>query len=322
MVASLTFLTPLGGLLALLALLPITAFAVAVLRLPEPPGGRTRRRLLAVASIPLLLGLAATQPALRTRSSNPVRADAAVFVVLDTSTSMSASASAHAPTRLAQARQIAVAVGAELPGIPLGVATFTDRVLPDAFPTADPAIFASTVRAVTIESPPPRETSRVATDFGALSALRSANFFTHAETHRALLLITDGESVSFDAAALARALGARPQIHVVVVRVGGSGDRLRRADGQAGGTYRPDPAGARRSVAQLVGATSGQSFASGSAGVAAALRAEIGTGPTLRVASEPETRRLTVYIVLLSVFPLLLIVRVAVGGAPVNRRLL
>ena len=331
MVASLTFQTPLGGLLALLALVPLAAFAVAerriraarrILRLPEPSARRARLRLAAVASVPLLLGLAATQPALRTRSSSPVRADAAVFVVLDTSTSMSASASAHAPTRLAQARRIAVAVGAQLPGIPLGVATFTDRVLPDSFPSADPAIFASTVRMVTIESPPPRETSRVATDFAALGELRTAGFFTHAQTHRALLLITDGESVAFNATALARTLAASPRIHVVVVRVGGGADRLRTANGRPGGTYRPDPAGAQRSVAQLAAATGGQAFAGGSAGVAAALRSEIGTGTTVRVASEPETRSLAVYIVILGVIPLLLVVRIAVGGEPVNRRLL
>ncbi len=331
MVASLTFLTPLGALLALLALVPLAAFAVAerrmrgarrILRLPEPPAGPARRRLVAVVSVPLLIGLAAAQPALRTRSSIPVRADAAVFVVLDTSTSMSASASAHAPTRLAQARRLAVAVGAQLPGIPLGVATFTDRVLPDAFPSADHAIFASTVRAVTVDSPPPRETSRVATDFAALSALRTDGFFRRSQTHRALLLITDGESVPFDAAALARALGERPRIHVVVVRVGGAADRLRTASGQPGGTYRPDPGGARRAVAQLIGATNGRSFTGGAAGVAAALRSEIGTGPTLRVASRPETRSLAVFVVLLSVVPLLVSLEIAARVVPVNRRAL
>jgi hypothetical protein len=322
-VASLTFLTPLGSLLALLALVPLAAFAVAerrirgarqILRLPDPPRDRTPWRLAAVVSVPLLIGLAAAQPALRTRSSNPVRADAAVFVVLDTSTSMAASASANAPTRLAQARRIAVAVSAQLPGIPLGVATFTDRVLPDAFPSADPAIFASTVRAVTVDSPPPRETQRVATGFAALAELRTAGFYSRAQTRRALLLITDGESVPFDAAALAHTLAVRPQIHVVVVRVGGAGDRLRTASGQAGGIYRPDPAGARRAVSQLVDATKGRSFTGSAAGVAASLRSEIGTGTTLRVAAEPETRSLAVFVVLLSVVPLLLSLGIAVGG--------
>jgi hypothetical protein len=327
-VASLTFLTPRAGLLVLLALVPLAAFLAAgrrvrgarrVLRLPEPPARAARWRLAAIVSVPLLIGVAATQPALRSRSSQPVRADAAVFVVLDTSASMSASPAAHAPTRLAQARQIAVAVGAQLPGIPLGVATFTDRVLPDAFPSADPAIFASTVRAVAIDSPPPREVSQVATDFEALGALRSADFFSRTQTHRALLLITDGESTSFDAAALAHALAASPPIHVVVVRVGGGSDRLRTADGRAGGSYRPDPAGARRSVAQLVDATGGRSFTGGSAGVASALRADIGSGPTMHVASEPEIRSLAVYLVVLSLCPLLLILWSSVGVVRVNR---
>src|SRR4029077_5564049 len=103
--------------------------------------------------------------------------------------------SAHARSRLAQARELARSVGSQLPGIPLGVATFTDRVLPDLFPTQDAAVFDSTIDTLRIDSPPPRETSRVSTNFSALAALANVDFFSPAERHRTLLLITDGESV-------------------------------------------------------------------------------------------------------------------------------
>ena len=154
MLGSLTFLTPSAGLLALLALIPLAALVVAgrhvrraraVLRLGAPTGGGARWRPIAVLSVPLLVALALAQPVLRRHGTVSTRADAGVFVVVDTSSSMAAASSAHAPSRLAQARRIARAVGSQLPGIPLGVATFTDRVLPDLFPTVDAAVFNSTI---------------------------------------------------------------------------------------------------------------------------------------------------------------------------------
>ena len=154
MLGSLTFLTPSAGLLAVLALIPLAALVVAgrqcggrapfcvSARRPAAgsAGGRSR-----VLSVPLLVALALAQPALRRHGTVSTRADAGVFVVVDTSSSMAAASSAHAPSRLAQARRIARRVGSQLPGIPLGVATFTDRVLPDLFPTADAAVFNSTI---------------------------------------------------------------------------------------------------------------------------------------------------------------------------------
>jgi hypothetical protein len=275
------------------------------LRLSAPDPGAQRRRYAAVISVPLLIALALAQPAWRRHGSVPTRTDAGVFVVVDTSNSMAAAASAHAPWRLEQAKRIALGVGSRLPGVPLGVATFTDRVLPNAFPTTDAAVFDSTIRSLTIDSPPPRETARVATDLSALAAFQRADFFTRAQRHRALLLLTDGESSPFDASAVAGALAASPRIRVVVVRVGGGRDRLHAAGGKAGGSYRADPAGARRAIAQLTAATSGRSFTGSAAGIAAALRADIGAGATTKVASTPETRTLAPIIALISLVPLI-----------------
>jgi hypothetical protein len=309
MLDSLTFLTPRAGLLALAALAPLTALVITtarvkrartVLRLPEPRPGARRRRSVAIVSVPLLIALALAQPAWRRHGSVATRADAGIFVVVDTSNSMAAAASTQAPSRLEQAKRIALSVGSQLPGIPLGVATFTDRTLPSAFPTADAAVFNSTIRSLAIDSPPPRETSRVATDFSALAAIQRADFFSPAQRHRALVLLTDGESTTFDAGAVARALAAAPRTRVVIVRVGGERDRLHGADGRAGGSYRADPERARRAVSQLTTATGGRSFTGSGSGVAAALRAGIGPGATTEVPSAPETRTLAPIVALIS----------------------
>ena len=271
---SLTFLTPVAGLLAVLALLPLAAFLLAstrvrrartILALTAPARASQRWRLLALVSVPLLLALALTQPALRRESSQSVRADAAVFVVVDTSSSMSAASGPREPSRLAQAKRIALDLGSQLGEIPVGVATFTDRVLPNLFPTAERAAFDSTIRSLAIASPPPRETSRVATSFAALGALARGGYFSSAEKHRAVLLISDGESRPFDASSLARTLAAGSRVHVVVVRVGGAGDRFY-ANGRPAGRYRADPAGARQAVSQLVSSTGGRSFSSATSG--------------------------------------------------------
>ncbi|MEY2514051.1 MAG: von Willebrand factor type domain [bacterium] len=316
MPASLTFLTPSAGLLALAAVVPLTALAIAgarvrraraLLRLPPPHGRGRLWHVLALALVPLLIALALAQPAWRRHGGVAARADAAVFVVVDTSNSMAAAASARSPSRLEQAKSIALAVGSQLPGIPLGVATFTDRTLPDAFPSADQAIFDSTIRALTIESPPPRESQPVATNFSALAAIARGNFFTRAQRHRVVLLITDGESEPFDASAVASALAAAPPTGVVIVRVGGKGDRLHRSDGTAGGSYRADPAGARRAVDQLAAATHGSAFSGGGGGVAAAIRSRLGSGETTKLPSPPRNLALGPVVALASLVPLLLI---------------
>ena len=260
MIGSLEFLTPWAGLLVLLALVPLAALALgerrvrrvrAVLRLGAPAGERVGWRVLALVAVVALLALAAMQPVIRHRSSQPVRADAAVFVVVDTSESMSAGPGPRAPTRLAQAQRVALSVGSALGGIPLGVATFTDRVLPNVFPTADQAVFDSTVRSLTSNTPPPREVSRVATSFGALREIQPSGFFSAAERNRALLVITDGESDPFDAAAVARTLATPRTVHLVVVRVGGAARSAVRRERQAG---RRLPRRPRRRAARRVAA--------------------------------------------------------------------
>lgn len=311
---SITFLTPRAAYLAVFVLLPLAALAIGVrrvervrhlLQLPPREGYEHLRRGLLAAAVVLLLTLAAMQPVVRTRTSIRARTDAQVFVVLDTSRSMLAAPSRSAPTRLASARARALALGAQLRGVPLGVATFTDRVLPDLFPTSDRAVFDSVVAAVRIEDPPPRDVNTVATTFDALTSLATEGFFSQRVKHRAVVLLTDGESRAFDPAGVADAL-AQQGIRLVVVQVGGAADRVWRSDGKPEANYRPDPAGASAALASLRRSAGPQS-----SDPAAAVAAVTGSGPTAVVGVEPQARTIAPLAALLALVPLLLLLGIS-----------
>jgi hypothetical protein len=310
-----TFLTPHAAILALLVAVPLAAFAIAALRLDRarrllrlaPAGDAQRVRHVALLAAPvLLLTLAAMQPAVRTHASVRERTDAEAFVVLDTSRSMLAGPAPGAPTRLAQAKREALQLAQRLPGIPLGVATFTDRVLPDLFPTSDSAAFDSVVDSVGIEDPPPRDVNTVATTFDALTELATEGFFASSAHRRAVVLITDGESRGFDPVTIAGTLSSHG-IRLAVLRVGGGSDRVWRPDGTPEANYRPDPAGAAVSVSRLRSATGGGSDA------AAIVKGALGTGPTTVVGVEPRTRTLSPFIALLALVPLAILLGLPQG---------
>ena len=105
---SVSFLTPMGWLLALAALLPLLAFFVverraqrvrSQLQLPAPPLRSKLPLALSLAAVPILLAAAAAQPVLESREQRSVRADAEAFMIFDTSRSMLAAESANAPNR-------------------------------------------------------------------------------------------------------------------------------------------------------------------------------------------------------------------------------
>src|SRR5258705_6126948 len=162
----LVFLTPLGALLALAALLPLAALA-----LNERRARRARRSLgvdapsqrsyagtvAALALVPVLLGLAVAQPVLQSARTIHVRADAQAFYVFDTSESMRASAGPGRPIRLTRALAAASRMHFALREVPSGIATMTDRVLPNIFPTGSEQVFtAALADTVGIERPPPK----------------------------------------------------------------------------------------------------------------------------------------------------------------------
>jgi hypothetical protein len=287
-----TFLTPLGGLAALAVLLPLGAAVHGRMRVAalarslglDPPrrwsvGPRTAAASVAVA----LLGLAAAQPALSDETLVATRTDVAVLFVLDTSRSMAASLTPTSPTRLARAIKAAVALRAAIPQVPAGVATFTDRVLPDLLPVPDVAGFDAVLeRAVTIEDPPPIAQAVRATNYGALDDIATGNYFEPRVTRRVIVLLTDGESNPFDPGALSRQLGVQEGYRFLSIRFWNANEAVFDANGRPEPAYHPDPTG-RLLLGELAAALGGRSFEESQAGAAASyLRQIIGRGPTGR----------------------------------------
>jgi hypothetical protein len=295
-----TFLTPLAALVALAALLPLGAAALgrgrtgAVRRALglQPPAARSGflRPALAAAAI-VLLGIAAAQPVLVRRSSERVRKNVQALFVLDTSRSMAASATATSPTRLDRAIAAAVRLRAAIPEVPSGVATLTDRVLPDLLPVADTSSFdAVAKRAVAIESPPPRDQNVRATTYDALADIASGNYFDPAASRRIVVLLTDGESAPVEAGRVARALPAAKGYRLVTVRFWNSGEAVYGSGGKPEPGYRPDPSGVAI-LAGLAAAAGGHAFEENRLGAASSsLRGLAGHGPTAVAQGERRSR--------------------------------
>jgi len=201
-----SFLTPLDALFALAAAAPLAALLAterrserirAALKLRGPG----RRAFVQVAGalflLPALVAVAAAQPVVVRRQQVRERGDAQAFIVIDTSESMAAAAGPHAPTRLQRAKRLARRLEASLGDVPVGIATMTDRVLPDLMPTTDPELFDRTlVQSVGINEPPPSQAYHRgrATNFQALVPVVTSHFFSDSVKHRLLVVFTDGEA--------------------------------------------------------------------------------------------------------------------------------
>jgi hypothetical protein len=323
---SVSFLTPLGALAALAVALPVLGTLVAerrgarirsVLGLPAPRG-RRRAWGLAAAGVFLLLGLAAVQPVLAIESSASARADAEAYVVIDTSRSMLAARGADRPTRFARAAELALRLRAEVPAVRVGVASLTDRTLPHLFPSADRRAFALVLeRAVGIERPPPLAQAFTATDVAARGRLADHNFFSPSAVHRLAVVLTDGESRPFDAAALTRAL-ERAGVELLVVSLWSPQERIYGQGPEDALRYRPDRR-ARRPLAALAEAGGATTFDEGELpAIVAAARAGLGHGPLVDVGRSPRLTPLAPYLVLASSLPLALLL--AGRGGPVRLR--
>lgn len=311
--AGIELLTPEGWLLAALALVPLAGLVVAgrreraarlLLRFAAPPRRSRVPALIAAAAVPVLLAAAASQPVIRTQHARVVRADAEVFVVVDTSRSMRASAAPDAPNRFSQARAAAGAVREALPGVRVGLASLTDRVLPHLFPTADEEAYARTLaQAVRIELPPPGSSAVLATDLGQLGNLGTQSFFTPRSRRRVAVVITDGESRRLDTDKLRRSLAAG-NVQLVLVRDWTPDDRVWDGRGIPEPGYRPD-AGAPAALAAL-GAAIGAPVVPGPDGAAAAREVTrlLASGPTDRAGTREDVTRLGLWLALAALIPL------------------
>jgi hypothetical protein len=242
---------------------------------------------------------------LRSSSSISVRTDAEALFVIDSSRSMLASRAPGARTRITRARDDAIRLRDELIDIPSGVATMTDRVLPDLLPVPDRDSFEQTVRqAVQIDDPPPGNDAVTATTLGALGALGTQSFYAPSARHRIAVVLTDGESRPFDANQTARALG---HVSLFFIRIGSSGEHVFDADGHLEPAYHPEASSAE-ALAGLARAAHTKTFREGELGAAvSAVRAALGTGPTQREGLTVTTRALAPYVALAALVPLLLL---------------
>jgi hypothetical protein len=321
-----TFLTPLGALVALAALAPLAASlagrrrADAVLQALglTPRSGTHMPRAFAAAAAFVALGAAAAQPALvhqsRVRERNGVEA----LFVIDTSRSMAASTTPASSTRLDRAIAAAVRMRAAIADVPSGVATLTDRVLPDLLPVPDTASFdAVAERAVAIESPPPSATAVRATNYSALNEVASGNYFDRRTRRRLVVLLTDGESNPVDPGQIAQGLPAAQGYRFLSVQFWRSDESVYGADGKPESAYRADPLG-RLVLRSIANATGGRAYTESRLGSAISdLRRAAGSGPTTPSRTITESRRtLAPYLAALA---LLLLSLALVPSGPIAR---
>ncbi len=309
----LAFLTPLGALVGLAALVPLAVYRARerrlrevriALRLDEPSRESRLSLVAALAAVCGLVALAAAQPVLATTREVRERTDAQVFIVIDTSRSMLASEGPGASTRFDRAREIAQELAGQLTEVPVGVASMTDALLPHLFPTTDRQVLQATLgKTLDIESPGPSTFfSTRATTYDALEAAPTLNYFPPAVKKRVLVVFSDGESRPLERD-LATAFDREPKIETVFVRLWDADERIY-LTGVAEFGYSADP----RSEAVLAGIAStigGRVISEGDTeGLRQAVVDLLGTGPTMERRHEGDRLALMPWITLAAFLPL------------------
>jgi hypothetical protein len=307
-----SFLSPLGALVAVAVVAPLLAHALLELRARrvsrglglEPPPLRTRLGVPgAIALVAGLLGIAAAQPVVSGTRSHLGRSDAQVFVLFDVSRSMLAKRSATGPTRLARAKQLALQLRHGIADVPVGILSLTDRTLPHLFPTLDSDIFESTLRdSIGIERPPPAGTENLATDYNSLGDTATNNYYRANVGKRLLVVFSDGESRFFDEVVLARKLD-KGGVHVLFVQLWDPAEKIyvNRKDVDPG--YRPDPQ-AHASARRIASAGHGEVLGEDAGAVVSAAKAFLGTGRETKVREQRTRVSLGPYVALAALLPL------------------
>lgn len=244
-----SFLTPLDALFVLAGALPVAALvanrrrAAQVRRILGGVASRPHATIgagAALVALTALVAVAAAQPVVIHNRLVNERADAQIFVLFDTSLSMQAAAAPDRPTRLARAKRLAIRLQQALPDVPMGVASMTDRSLPNLLPTTDSTLFARTVmQAIAVDEPPPTQTyASRATTFAALVPLTESHFYSNSVQRRALVVLTDGESSQVSPLLT---LTLRRRVPTVFVHVWRPGERIFRRHGRPDPRYVSDP---------------------------------------------------------------------------------
>jgi len=276
------------------------------------PGAGPRELLLPaslLAATCALVGVAVAQPVLLTQTHSSVRSDAAAFVVLDTSRSMLAARSPGAPTRFERARRAAFLIRERLAGVPVGIASMSDRVLPHLFPTVNQAAFAATLtQSIGVGRPSPAFGGVNATSLTSLEAIPAQNFFAPSVRKRVAIVLTDAESEPISSAALRHAFRIQPRTELILVRIGGPGEHVWDLHGFAAPDYASNP----NAPALALQAATSAGGALARTPAAAATQAERLLGPEGPTAGSSDLERrtpLAPYAVLAAAAPLALLVR-------------
>ena len=283
------------------------------LRLREPAVLARLARPAALACLFGLLGLAAARPSLRIEHSRLVRRDVQVEVVLDSSRSMLAASAANRPARWQRAEAFARRLRAEVPNVPMGLSSLTNRLLPYLFPTSDARAFDLVLdQAYGIQRPPPALTQdRWVTIFDPLGQVAVRRFFSPSVHRRVLVVLSDAEARPFDVGAVLRQL-ERAGTTPVVVRFWRAGERIFRSDSRTYRATQPDALDALRRAGW-------PAFSETQLGPAIRfIRGRVGSGPLVRVGYQREELHLATPIALAAFVPLLVLV-LAGGHLPAWR---
>jgi hypothetical protein len=284
-----SFLTPLAALFALAAALPLAAFLAVerrsgrirdVLSLPPPRRRTVLPVAIALTLLTSLVAVAAAQPVVVRAKLVGERADAQAFFLFDTSGSMRASAGPGKPSRLARAKAIALRLQEHLLDVPVGIASMTDRSLPNLMPTTDAALFRRTLtQSVAVDNPPPSQLYHGrATTFEALIPLVESHFYAQGVQRRLLVVFTDGESSKISPYLN---ITLQRRVTPVFVHVWADGERIYGPGGKPDPKYVSDP-GSASALDRLAVLTGGRhSFSEHDAGnVARVAREAVGFAGT------------------------------------------
>ena len=308
------FLAPFAGAIAVLGVVPLAASLAVVLRASRvrsrlglrAPTRRSRLpALAALALVPVLVGLAAAEPVVARGHVRQIRVGAEALFVIDTSRSMLARPSERGPTRLARAKQSALALRSSLGDVRVGLASLTDRTLPHLLTSADPDVFASVLaRSIDIEAPGPSGlyTTR-ATDFGALAVIPTHGYFSASARRRLVVVFTDGESRAFDSVRLRSTFAQPPAIELIVVRFWSDEERVY-TRGLPDAAYRADSRSAK-GAARLAAATGGTAYGERDLGAATSrARAVVEGAPATALDRDQTQTPLAPYLVAAVLVPL------------------
>lgn len=314
---SISFLSPQGLLVALLAAVPI-ALAVVVGRRAEvvrralglnADRGLVRRQVAAAyVVVGVLVGVACAQPVVERKETIHVRSDAEAYIVLDVSRSMLAAEGDGEPTRLLRARRAAARLRSDLGDVPVGLASLSDRVLPHVFPSVDGEAFVEALsRSVGVGRPGPQRVAVLATAFGVLGGMTTLNFFDEGVGRRLAIVLTDGETLPVDEEGLEGTLAGAAPVEFLFVRFWGPNERIFGPGGLVEEAYRPDPAAGAR-FARFASAFGAELYAADELGaVARRAREIVGEGPTRQEERIVQEVHLAPYAALGAALPLLLV---------------